>query len=81
MPCRPRRNTWACWDAGEKDSDDSLRLGFQIHGFLNQPSDVDVYSFKAPGGTEVWLDIDRTTSSLDSVVELIDANGARAGPQ
>ena len=60
---------------GEKDSDDNLRLGFEVHGFLNQPSDIDVYSFKTRGGTEVWLDIDRTTSALDTVVELVDANG------
>ncbi len=26
-------------------------------------------------GTEVWIDIDRTTHSLDTIVELIDANG------
>ncbi len=60
---------------GEKNSDDNLRLGFEVHGFLNAPADVDVYSFNARAGSEVWFDIDRTTSSLDSVVELIDANG------
>ena len=58
-----------------KAGDDSQRLGFEVHGFLNSTRDVDVYSFRAQGGTEVWLDIDRTTSSLDSVVELVDANG------
>ncbi len=60
---------------GEKNSDDNLRLGFEIHGLLARPSDVDVYSFTATGGTEVWLDIDRTSSALDSVVEVIDSNG------
>jgi len=59
----------------EKAGDDNLRLGFEIHGFLSQPGDVDVYSFDAEGGTEVWLDIDQTTSTLDSVVELIAADG------
>ena len=39
-------------------------------------ADVDVYSFRGTAGTTVWLDIDRTSTSLDSVVELVDANGA-----
>ena len=34
-----------------------------------------MYSFEATAGTEVWLDIDRTTNTLNSVVELLDANG------
>ncbi len=55
--------------------DESTRLGFEIQGTLNKPTDVDVYSFTANGGTEVWLDIDRTTTSLDSVVELVSADG------
>jgi len=59
----------------EKSGDDNLRLGFEIHGFLSQPTDVDVFSFDAFGGTQVWLDIDRTSSTLDSVVELIAADG------
>ena len=58
-----------------KSGDDNRRLGFEVHGYLNKPSDVDVYSFRADGGTEVWLDLDRTSSFLDSVVELVDANG------
>ena len=40
-----------------------------------KPSDIDVYSFQGTAGTEVWFDIDRTTHSLDTVVELIDASG------
>ncbi len=36
---------------------------------------MDVYSFIAESGTEVWFDIDLTGNQLDSVVELIDANG------
>lgn len=55
--------------------DENLRLGFEIHGNLNAPSDVDVYSFTARGGTEVWIDIDRTSVGLDTVVELIDDAG------
>jgi GEVED domain/Dockerin type I domain/Bacterial pre-peptidase C-terminal domain len=55
--------------------DENARLGFEISGTINKPSDLDVYSFLAAGGTEVWLDIDRTSNSLDTVVELIDANG------
>ncbi len=59
----------------EKAGDENLRLGFEVHGILNDTSDVDVYSFKATPGTEVWIDVDRTTHSLDTVIELIDANG------
>ena len=55
--------------------DENTRLGFEIQGALNKPSDVDVYSFIANGGTEVWFDIDRTSSSLDTVVELVAADG------
>lgn len=55
--------------------DENARLGFEIQGVINKPSDVDVYSFYANGRTEVWLDIDRTTSSLDTVVELVAADG------
>ena len=55
--------------------DENARLGFEVQGAINKPSDVDVYSFTANGGTEVWLDIDRTTAGLDTVVELIAADG------
>lgn len=60
----------------EKSGDDVLRLGFEAHGLLASPSDIDVYSFKAATGTEVWFDLDRTTMALDAVLELIDANGS-----
>ncbi|MEZ6120179.1 MAG: NF038122 family metalloprotease [Pirellulaceae bacterium] len=60
---------------GEKDSDETLRLGFTVHGVIHQARDVDVYSFEAKAGTEVWFDIDRTSSTLDSVVELVDSTG------
>lgn len=62
--------------------DDNVRLGFEIFGNLSQAAnspggaDVDTYSFRGTAGTTVWMDIDRTASSLDSVVELVDANGA-----
>ncbi len=62
--------------------DDNVRLGFEIHGAISQAvdspgrADVDVYSFRGTAGYWVWLDIDRTSPSLDSVVELVDANGA-----
>ncbi len=59
----------------EKAGDENQRLGFQLQGVLAQPSDVDVYSFRANAGTEVWLDIDRTLNSVDTVVELVDADG------
>ena len=52
----------------EKSSDENRRLGFNIHGNINEPGDIDIYSFHAEVGTEVWLDIDRTTHSLDTVI-------------
>ena len=64
--------------ADEKNGDDTRRLGFEVHGVISfdRPGDVDVYSFNGTAGTEIWLDIDRTSVSLDTVLELIDANGA-----
>jgi len=59
----------------EKSGDDIRRLGFEVHGSLNRPGDRDVFAFDADYGTEVWLDIDRTTHALDTVVELIDSSG------
>ncbi|MBU6236831.1 MAG: hypothetical protein KGQ51_03315 [Planctomycetes bacterium] len=59
-----------------QSGDENTRLGFQVQGVIGKPSDVDVYSFRAFGGTEVWLDIDRTDASLDTVVELIAADGS-----
>ncbi len=57
--------------------DDNLRLGFEVNGFINfdDATDVDVYYFQATAGTEIWIDIDETRHSLDTIVELIDANG------
>ena len=59
----------------ESANDENLRLGFVVHGALDERSDVDVYSFTAMAGTEIWLDVDKTSSHLDAVVELIDADG------
>lgn len=59
----------------EKAGDENLRLGFTIHGAIADPGDTDVYSFVGTGGTLVWIDIDRTGASLDSVLELVDGAG------
>jgi hypothetical protein len=60
---------------GQLAGDDVRRLGFEVHGFLSGRNDIDTYSFRARSGTEVWFDIDNTTHSLDTVIELVDANG------
>ncbi|MEM8910240.1 MAG: Ig-like domain-containing protein [Planctomycetota bacterium] len=61
----------------QKSGDENRRLGFEVMGFISPdaPDDVDVYSFRATTQTEVWIDLDRTGSSLDGVVELIDNVG------
>lgn len=61
--------------SNEANSDENLRLGYIVHGFLNARNDVDVYSFSAKAGTEVWLDIDQSRIALDAVLELVDADG------
>lgn len=60
-----------------KSGDADRRLGFQVHGFIaaDDPADLDVYGFTALGGTEVWIDLDLTGSSLDAIVELFRADG------
>lgn len=62
----------------EKSGDDNLRLGFVVHGVIspNNSKDVDLYSFLGTAGTEVWFDIDRTSPALDTVLELVAANGS-----
>ena len=65
----------------QKSGDDNLRLGFEVQGSLNRTvfqgqADVDVYSFRGTAGTMVFLDIDRTSFSLDTVVDLINASNA-----
>ncbi len=59
----------------EYGGDDNRRLGFEVNGYLSNRADVDVYSFVAEPGTEVWFDIDKSSYYLDVVVELIDGNG------
>jgi len=60
-----------------KAGDDTLRQGFEVHGAINydDPSSVNVYSFTGTAGTDVYIAMDLTSFSLDSVVELVDANG------
>ncbi|SMP52868.1 pre-peptidase C-terminal domain-containing protein [Neorhodopirellula lusitana] len=55
--------------------DENSRLGLIVEGDISSASDVDVYSFVAEAGTLVWLDIDRTDASLDTVIELVNSNG------
>ncbi len=55
--------------------DEQLRLGFEVEGFLSTDNDVDTYSFTAEAGTRIWVDVDRTSFTLDSVIEVLDANG------
>lgn len=59
----------------ERSGDENRRLGFIVDGTVLTNDDVDVYSFVAEAGTQVWLDIDRTDLSLNAVLELVDANG------
>ncbi len=61
----------------EKSGDENRRLGFQVSGFISptDPDDVDVYSFSARAGTGIWVDIDRTDTALDAIVEVINAAG------
>lgn len=58
-----------------KSGDDTQRLGFVVNGVISTPSDADVYTFKAQPGTQVWMDLGNTSPGLDSIVELVDANG------
>lgn len=55
--------------------DEVQRLGFDVQGYLGQTNDVDTYSFIGTPGTEVWIDIDRTSFTLDTVIEILDENG------
>jgi hypothetical protein len=68
-------NSWE--SAQEKNGDENRRLGFEVHGGIasDDPTDVDVYSFQAYTGSEIWLDIDKTSPALDSMIELLDASG------
>ncbi|MGN6133217.1 MAG: hypothetical protein ACTHOU_01910, partial [Aureliella sp.] len=62
--------------AKSSSSNENLRLGFVVEGTLSQREDVDVYSFTAEAGTEIWLDVDYTKLTSDLVLELLDANGS-----
>jgi hypothetical protein len=68
-------NSWE--SAQEKSGDETRRLGFEVHGFVSpdDPTDVDVYSFLGYAGSEVWIDLDKTGSALDAMVELLDSFG------
>ncbi len=57
-------------------SNENLRLGFVVEGVLGQREDIDVYSFTAEAGSEIWLDVDYTRHYTDLVLELLDANGS-----
>ncbi len=59
----------------EYAGDENSRLGFTVKGFLTDVQDVDVYSVKAIPGTEVWIDLDRTTQAFDPIIELLDSAG------
>lgn len=59
----------------EYSGDENLRLGFEIHGAIDSFGDADTYSFQGFAGQQVWLDIDKTSAGLDSVIELLDASG------
>ena len=56
-------------------SDENLRLGTILTGSIASPGDLDVYRFVGTAGSTLWIDLDQTTATLDSVVELIDGNG------
>lgn len=60
----------------ENTSDENLRLGLQVNGVLSSDNDVDYYRFDAEAGTNIVVDIDRTTHALDTRVELLAADGA-----
>ena len=59
------------------NGDESRRLGFVVNGSIsfNNPSDQDVYSFQGTAGTQVWFQVMNTSPAIDSVLQLVDANG------
>lgn len=61
----------------EKSADENRRMGFEVNGFISpdDPNDVDMYSFQGTAGTGVWIDIDRTDTALDAIIEVVNANG------
>ena len=61
--------------ADEASGDEFNRLGLIVEGQISQRGDEDVYAFFGQAGSQIYLDIDRTDGRLDTIVELIDANG------
>ncbi|GAA5506096.1 tandem-95 repeat protein [Novipirellula caenicola] len=61
----------------EKSADENDRVGFEVNGFISpdDPNDVDVYSFTGRVGTPIWIDIDRTDTALDAIVEVVNSVG------
>ena len=59
----------------ESSTDENLPLGFAIRGVLSDANDQDVYSFVGTAGTQVWFDVDSTRFSLDTIIEVLNANG------
>ena len=61
----------------DKAGDDVYHLGYEIYGSIRSDAanEADVYSFTAKPGTEIWIDIDKTSRDLDLIIEVIDANG------
>lgn len=61
--------------------DENNRLGFDIHGTIHSDrsadaaADSDLYSFFAKAGTDIWVDVDLSRYALDTLVEILDANG------
>jgi len=64
--------------AQNKGGDENRKNGFEVHGVIayDDPTDVDVYSFGGYAGSEVWIDLDKTSFGLDAMIELLDASGA-----
>ncbi|MCA9098421.1 MAG: hypothetical protein KDA36_08545, partial [Planctomycetaceae bacterium] len=50
---------------------------YQVNGFISpdSPGDADVYSFQAEAGTEVWFDIDQSSSDIDLVLDFLKSDG------
>ncbi|MCA9205758.1 MAG: hypothetical protein KDA59_22045, partial [Planctomycetales bacterium] len=63
--------------ANEKSGSVNAPLGYEVHGTisLDDPSDIDVYKIVGTAGTEVWVDLDRTSPKLDLIVELVNKTG------
>ena len=59
----------------ELTADTVRRLGFEVDGYLSGNQDIDTYSFIGSPGSEVWVDVDRSSFTVDTVVELLDADG------